>query len=207
MSAGEVSNRPILLAPARPFASDKASLSPSRSLRGCTRSTRDLPVLAVSFRAINAIKGRAQGTRWGPRMFVSALFDVTRFEAEYKCRCAHSLRPCTVASPGSTDRLRWSAGNGWVLFPAATFASGALADRWGARFVLQGVTGFDSWSAVQLVTYSPVTKLDSGRSGLAPLGTRSRKANQHASAAVAAPPPLTETERPTSMVRTVICRQ
>lgn len=60
----------------------------------------------------------------------------------------------------------------WVVFPIAAFATGSLADRWGARFVLQGMALLTVGAlALLLISYRPLAKLDIGRSGLAQLRT------------------------------------
>ncbi len=62
----------------------------------------------------------------------------------------------------------------WVLFPTAAFATGSLADRWGARFVLQAMALLTlAGLVVLLVSYRPLAKLDIGRSGVAQLRTPS----------------------------------
>jgi predicted MFS family arabinose efflux permease len=60
----------------------------------------------------------------------------------------------------------------WVVFPTAAFATGSLADRWGARFVLQAMALLTVGAlALLLISYRPLAKLDIGRSGLAQLRT------------------------------------
>lgn len=60
----------------------------------------------------------------------------------------------------------------WVLFPAAAFATGSLADHWGARVILQAMALLTVGAlALLLVRYRQLVKLDIGRSGLPQLRT------------------------------------